>query len=141
MNYKLFVLTLLLILLNILINFKDKSKLVFKENNFDYKIQTIDVSTKFINTKNIRTYFKSPIKIIGIYPKINKIYEYKLRNEIGYYKFSNNFETDIEIFTTKYKELLNKYGLYEEIVKIELNGIPLSAVRIYCSEKDLNKLF
>ncbi len=143
MMRKIITLIVFIIILNIMLNInKNNVNPVFLENNENnYEIYNLLIEDLSVTTKNIREYFNGSIKIIGFYPKINNIYNYKLKNEIGYYRFNeSNFIKDIDKFTSYYKDVINKYGITSEIPKIELNGIGIKQIKIYCSERELNYL-
>lgn len=143
MTKKALLLFIFILILNVLINIKKPETIpVFSESNSNnYNVYLIDLNDLNITTKNLLNKFPYNIKIIGIYPKINNIYNYKLKNEIGYYKFNNKTTAlDITNFINTYTKTLNKYGLVSEVVKIQFNGIGIKQIQIYCSQSDLGEI-
>lgn len=137
----------LIIVLNILIVFNQKKEAlpVFAEEDFrdnDYAIYNLIVDDVNITTRNINQYFQNmDIKILGIYPKINDLYQSKLSHKIGYYSFKkavvNQNTVELELIL---KKMLKDYGFNGEIEKIEINGVEISKIKIYASKGDLRKL-
>ncbi|NLM63619.1 MAG: hypothetical protein GX190_04835 [Mollicutes bacterium] len=147
MKKKLFILLLLILIMNVLIfyNKKENDELVFADKDIqehEYAIYNLNVDDLNITSKNVSQYFQeTEVKILGIYPKINKLYQNKFSNKIGYYSFNkaivNQNLTELE---TMFKKLLKDYGLNNEIEKVEINGVGISKIRVYASNNDLKKL-
>lgn len=140
---KIIALLFLFLFINILILYKPKIVPAFKETEIafyenDYNMYNINVENANVTTKNIMDYFKD-IDIIGITPYIDKIYEHKIINEIGYYEFGGkDINYNINNFINKYISVLNKNGINS--IPVNVNGIRIKLVKIYTNEDILNEL-
>lgn len=76
------------------------------------------------------------IEFIRIYPK-NKlaIEEDKIQTELE--KFSYYAP---ESFIKRYREVLKKYGLFDDLEKIEIHGIPIKGIVVFCSKEEIQLL-
>ncbi|MDD2181520.1 MAG: hypothetical protein PHW32_04025 [Bacilli bacterium] len=144
---KIITIILFILVINILITFKkeDNIKPVFSEsenNSIDYAIYDLRVDDLGITTKNLNNYFfDRDIKILGITPKINSLYQKKLDNQARYYAFKNKtISNNINEFESTFKALLGKYGFNGEIEKVDLNGVGISKIKIYASDSKVRKL-
>ncbi|MFA5603271.1 MAG: hypothetical protein WDA12_00225 [Bacilli bacterium] len=148
MTKKIITILLLFLSINILlaINHKKDTKPVFEEvnsmyeNEYDiYNLTTKDIT---INSRNINKYFSGTnIKVLGVYPKINYLYEKRLSNKLNYYQFKETtINKNIKKFEESYKKILDQSGFKTEINKVELSGINLVKIKIYCSNKELKEL-
>ncbi|MDD2518569.1 MAG: hypothetical protein PHI05_02820 [Bacilli bacterium] len=148
MTKKIIAILFLFLSINILlaINQKKDLKPVFDEINSkyenEYKIYNLTVKDISITSRNINKYFSGTnIKVLGVYPKINYLYEKKLSSKLNYYQFKETtINKNIKKFEESYKKILDQNGFKDEINKIELNGINLIKIKIYCSNKDLKEL-
>ncbi|HHU54383.1 MAG TPA: hypothetical protein GXZ63_01035 [Mollicutes bacterium] len=137
-----------ILVINILISFREENnvKPVFLENsvNYDseYKIYNLNVADAYVTTKTLNNYFyESNIKVLGIYPKLNYLYEKKLFNKSNYYAFKKNtIAINTFEFETQFKKILKNYGLNGEVEKIDLYGVTIGKIKIYASNKDVKKL-
>ena len=85
---KIIILLFLFLLMNILLTFKSEKDIPAfnyidsRENDYDIYV----LSFPNLNTFNIINYFNDfDIQILGIYPKINPLYENKVKNKLKYY--------------------------------------------------------
>ena len=144
---KIITIIVLILVMNILISFnkEDNLKPVFLEsggNSIEYAIYDLAVEDLNITTKNLGNYFfDSDIKILGITPKINSLYQKKLDYQVRYYVFKNkNISKNINEFELAFKSLLRKYGFNGEIERVDLNGVGISKVKIYTSSSEVKKI-
>lgn len=148
MTKKIIAILLLFLSINILlaINQKKDIKPVFEEVNStsenEYDIYNLTIKDISITSRNINKYFSGTnIKVLGVYPKINYLYEKRLSSKLNYYQFKETtINKNIKKFEESYKKILDQNGFKNEINKIELNGINLIKIKIYGSNKDLKEL-
>lgn len=121
-------------------NSQEKTTLVFNDeeyiNNYDHDYFYLTSKTIQLNTNNLSEYFNSfDIKIMGVYPQLNKIYDENLKKRLGYYSFSQNYsiDTNINNFINKYVSLLKNNNYIEEGNMVYFNGIDIETVLIYSS--------
>ena len=118
--------------------------------NYDHDYFYVTSSKIDLNTNNIEDYFNDyDIKIIGLFPKLNKIYDEKLEKKLNYYSFNNLYDnrTYINNFTNNYVGLLKNNNYIDMANLVYFNGIDIDKILIYTSynsiyRHDLNyKLF
>lgn len=121
-------------------NAKEKTSLVFNEeeyiDNYDYEYFYVDSKNIQLNTNNLNEYFSDyDIKIMGIYPNLDKIYIGDLKKKLNYYSFSQLYSNTINInnFTNKYVSLLKNNNYIEEANMVYFDGINIDRVLIYSS--------
>ena len=108
----LLVFTILLIFV-IYSNKQIETELVFNENEYinNYDNDYFYISSKdiILNTNNLLDYFNDAnIKIMGLYPNLDKIYDEDLKFKLNYYSFNPLYDnrTNINSFTNSYVSLL-----------------------------------
>ena len=113
-----------------------KTQTVFYENSSNYIL--IDIQKCDINTINFNDYFNE-IKVIKIYPNIDKLYENKVEY-LKEYSFNNIYTNKENI--NKFKELyineLNKRGY--NVTNFIINGIKINKVKVYLENNDYSLL-
>lgn len=121
-------------------NFKEKTSLVFNDeeyiDNYDHEYFYITSKDIQLNTNNLNEYFDGfDIKIMGIYPNLDKIYPDDLKKKLNYYSFSQLYNNRINInnFTNKYVSLLKNNNYIEEGNMVYFDGIDIDKVLIYSS--------
>jgi len=98
-----------------------------------YGFHTLEFSN--LNTKNFNNYF-SNIKVIRIYPYINPIYKnrvnffYDVHGDLGY---------EINNFRDEYLGIIKKNS-YLDYNYLYINGINISRLDVYISNRDLNSI-
>lgn len=133
---KILVLTIIMIILFSVTN-KEKVIMVNSELETDEMI-TVLLTIPGLNTNNFTNYFDNSIEIIGIYPKINLIYQKKIGNM--FYTFDKvNIKQNINSFSKYFKNVLEKYNFNNDLILINYNGINIDKVKLYISSDDLNK--
>lgn len=116
----------------------EKTSLVFNEsdyiNNYDNEYFYITSKKIQLNTNNLNNYFTDPdIKIMGIYPNINKIYDKNIKQKIDYYSFSSLYSNRVNInnFTNKYVSVLKNNNYIDEANLVYFDGINIDKVLVY----------
>ncbi len=140
---KIIILLFLFLLMNILLTFKSEKDIPAfnyidsRENDYDIYV----LSFPNLNTFNIINYFNDfDIQILGIYPKINPLYENKVKNKLKYYSFEKgDLSNNVNRFTEYYLSILSNLGLNGEKEKIYLNGIKILKVKVYASNQELSR--
>ncbi len=119
---------------------EDSTSLVFNENeyidNYDYEYFYVDSKEIKLNTNNLNDYFSDKdIKIMGIYPNLEKIYNDSLKKRLSYYSFSPLYNNKINInnFTNNYVSLLKNNNYIEEANMVYFDGINIDKVLVYAS--------
>ncbi len=148
MKQKIIIVLIFLLIVTYCFYFQKKENLepVFSEkgiNSIDeYRIYNLDVENLNVSTKTLEQYFfYEEVKVLGVYPKLNNLYKNKLFGASNYYAFtSNSIYSNLKNFESHFKRILQTYGLKEEISKIELEGISIKRVKIYTSNKIVNKI-
>ena len=118
---------------------ENNTALVFKEeyiDNYDHEYFYVTSKNIQLNTNNLDEYFSYfDIKIMGIYPNLDKIYIDNLKNKLSYYSFSQLYSNRINInnFINKYVGLLKNNNYIEEANMVYFNGIDINKVLIYSS--------
>jgi len=112
------------------------------DNSEYYAIYNISFNNININSNNFMDYFIDfKMKIMGIYPKINPIYENKIKDYVQYYSFNNkSIESNLSNFVNYYTNILSKNGLNNELEKIHFTGIKISKVKVYASLDEIKKI-
>lgn len=121
-------------------NAQEKTSLVFNEeeyiDNYDHEYFYVDSKNIQLNTNNLNDYFTDfDIKIMGIYPNLDKIYGDDLKKKLSYYSFSQlyNNSTNINNFTNRYVGLLKNNNYIEEANMVYFDGIDIDRILIYSS--------
>lgn len=116
----------------------EKTSLVFNEidyiNNYDNEYFYITSKKIQLNTNNLNNYFNdSDIKIMGIYPNTNKIYDKNIKQKINYYSFSSLYSNRVNInnFTNKYVSVLKNNNYIDEANLVYFDGINIDKVLVY----------
>lgn len=116
----------------------EKTSLVFNEtdyiNNYDNEYFYITSKKIQLNTNNLNNYFTdSDIKIMGIYPNTNKIYDKNIKQKIDYYSFSSLYSNRVNInnFTNKYVSVLKNNNYIDEANLVYFDGINIDKVLVY----------
>lgn len=116
----------------------EKTSLVFNEtdyiNNYDNEYFYITSKKIQLNTNNLNNYFNdSDIKIMGIYPNTNKIYDKNIKQKINYYSFSSLYSDRVNInnFTNKYVSVLKNNNYIDEANLVYFDGINIDKVLVY----------
>lgn len=116
----------------------EKTSLVFNEtdyiNNYDNEYFYITSRKIQLNTNNLNNYFTdSDIKIMGIYPNTNKIYDKNIKQKIDYYSFSSLYSNRVNInnFTNKYVSVLKNNNYIDEANLVYFDGINIDKVLVY----------
>lgn len=114
--------------------------LVFNENeyidNYDHDYFYVFANDILLNTNNLIDYFNNTdIKIIGIYPKLDNIYENDLKKKLDYYAFSSlyNNRTNINNFTNYYVNILKNNNYIDMANLVYFDGINIDKIVIYAS--------
>lgn len=133
---------LLVFMLTLVIVFYSKAEydasLVFNEDEYidNYDCEYFYISSKDIklNTNNLSEYFSNEdIRIMGIYPNLEKIYNDDLKKRLGYYSFSALYDNKINInnFTNNYVRLLKNNSYIDEANMVYFDGINIDKVLVY----------
>ncbi len=116
----------------------EKTSLAFNEsdymNNYDNEYFYITSRKIQLNTNNLNNYFNDPdIKIMGIYPNINKIFDENIKQKINYYSFSSLYsnKANINNFTNKYVSVLKNNNYIDEANLVYFDGINIDKVLVY----------
>lgn len=116
----------------------DKVTTTFIEYDTLYNKYNLDISSCNITTKNINQINKFNIKIIALFPHIDKYYINILGNDLNYF-YINNIN-NLTLFNNYYNSLLKKLGLNNYKNYVNINGIKIDKVIIYSKNSDLNNL-
>ena len=123
------------------INNKDNTIKVFgteSDTSNDYDNYILYTNNE-LSTKNIDDYFKyilkSEYQIKTITPKINEIWNDKLKHDL-----TNISYIDLNNFVNKYINILNKYNLDEDVNNARVHGIMIDKIVINTSLKNINAL-
>ena len=125
---------LFLILLLVIIDLRSKEHLtlVFKEEKINEFYDFILLELDSVNTNNFEKFFKD-IKVLKIYPSINKIYINKVKN---IYNYSN-----LKEFKNSYLNELDKNGYYKDYNYYLVNPIKIEKLLVYSSEDVIRTKF
>lgn len=118
---------------------KEKTETVFNENVIDnnYNITYLDVSNMNITTKNYDEI--KDLNIIGVFYKINDLHQNLFKS--NYYPFrDNNIENNLNDLNDYYMNILKKNNLITEQYKINIQGIKITKIKVYISNKDKTTL-
>ncbi len=145
---KLIILISLFLFINVIILFpkKETVKQVFLENDSAFKndsnIYNLDIESLTVTSKTLSYYFsKEGIKVLGLYPQLNKLYKHKLFGVNNYYSFKRKtLLQSIREFENHFQKVLQNYGLKGEIEKVRLEGILIKKVKVYASLEEINNL-
>lgn len=111
----------------------------FIEYNNSYNKYDVNIYSCNITTKNINNIFSNyNIKIVALYPYIEKYYKNILSNDLEYFYIENI--KDLSSFNNYYKRLLKKLGLNNNANLININGIRLEKIIIYSKYNEFNRL-
>ena len=114
----------------------EKIEQVYLEYNNIFNEYSIDVSSCNINTKNIRDIFN--VKVIALYPYIEKYYEKILGNKLDYF-YINDID-DLTQFNDYYFNLLEQLGHNNYKNNTKINGIKISKMIIYTKYNEFNNI-
>ena len=133
----LLVFTILLIFV-IYSNKQIETELVFNENEYinNYDNDYFYISSKdiILNTNNLLDYFNDAnIKIMGLYPNLDKIYDEDLKFKLNYYSFNPLYDnrTNINSFTNSYVSLLKNNNYIDEANMVYFDGININKILVY----------
>jgi len=94
-----------------------------------------------LNTNNFISVFnafkKEELLIKKVYPYINPLYEDKLRKRIGEIYFGNNISLGINNLVNRYIDVLDEYGLDNEINKVNMYGVNIRIVLVNIRNKTM----
>ena len=117
----------------------NQTELVYLEYDDIYNKYIIDVSTCNINTKNINKKFERfNIKILALYPYIEKYYEKLLGEKLAY--FYINDINNLSLFNKYYFKLLEQLGLNNYKNNVLTEGIKINKMIIYTKYNSFNNL-
>ncbi|MCI9435483.1 MAG: hypothetical protein HFI86_09510 [Bacilli bacterium] len=133
---------LLVFMLTLVVVFYSKAEydasLVFNEDEYidNYDCEYFYIASKDIklNTNNLSDYFSDEdIRIMGVYPNLEKIYNDDLKNKLSYYSFSSLYDNKINInnFTNNYVRLLKNNSYIDEANMVYFDGINIDKVLVY----------
>lgn len=129
---KIFYLFLILLLVLIDLRSKENLTLVFKQSDENEFYEFILLELDGFNTNNLDIFLKD-IKVLKIYPSINKVYKNNIKNVYNY--------TNIKDFKDSYLNELEKNGYYKDYNYYLVNPIKIEKILVYSSENTLkNKL-
>lgn len=119
--------------------------LLFNDNKTEFVFnETLEYSNlyeiTFINnlsTNNFLNYFND-IKVIWIKPKINILFENKLKKYNKYYFKEITNDKNIENFKKEYINYITDLGYRNEAVKYNVSGIMIEKVKVYVNDEQLN---
>lgn len=116
----------------------EKTKLAFNENEYinNYDNDYFYISSKeiILNTNNLLNYFNDQnIKIIGLYPNLNKIYDENLKSKLNYYSFNPLYDNRANVidFTNNYVILLKNNNYIEQANMVYFDGINIDKILVY----------
>ena len=104
------------------------------QNNYDSDYFYISSSKIDLNTNNLYEFFNyNEIKIIGIYPNTDKIYNQTLKKKLSYYSFNslNSLKININNFTNKFVLELKNNNYIEMGNMVYFDGINIDKVLVY----------
>lgn len=125
----------------VFINNDNKTTMVFSETTSDindYSDYLVDfkdtLSSKFFNEK-FSVLEKNKYQIKKLYLSVKETWNEKVKEQLSEYSFDN-----IENFVSRYKNILQKNNLSDEIPNIDISGIIINKVLIYTSKEEIEKL-
>ncbi len=104
------------------------------QDNYDSDYFYISSNKININTNNLEKYFNyDEMKIIGIYPNTDKIYDQTLKKNLSYYSFNplKNLKTNINSFTNKFVSDLKNNNYIDMGNMVYFDGINIDSVLVY----------
>ena len=104
------------------------------QDNYDSDYFYISSNKININTNNLEKYFNyDEMKIIGIYPNTDKIYDQTLKKNLSYYSFNplKNLKTNINSFTNKFVSELKNNNYIDMGNMVYFDGINIDSVLVY----------
>ncbi len=110
---------------------------VFKEKTVENTRYYLSCAKVLCNSQNIDTLF-SPynIEITKLYPQNNLVLnEDKILQQLQEFSFYN-----IEYFVNNYINILTRYGLRDDIEKINKYGVSIAKIEINASKEELQKI-
>ena len=111
----------------------------FIEYNNLYNKYFLDITNCNITTKNINEKFNTfNIKIIALYPHIEKYYINILGDELNYFYIDDT--SKLSLFNKYYNSLLEKLGLNNYKNYVSINGIKIDKMIIYSKNNVLQNL-
>lgn len=129
---KIFYLFLILLLLLIDLRSKENLTLVFKQKDENEFYEFILLELDNVNTSNLDIILKD-IKVLKVYPSINKIYKNNIKNVYNY--------TNINDFKDSYLNELEKNGYYKDYNYYLVNPIKIEKILVYSSENTIRNKF
>lgn len=127
------------IVFSILLSAKEETLLVANTlDDVDNGIQIVYLTIPNLTTKNIENYFDDNNSIIGIYPKINTLYDKKIGET--FYTFNNtvSISSNINNFIKFYKQKLKSNNFTKDIAAIDYNGVIIDKVKIYMTKDEID---
>lgn len=104
------------------------------QDNYDSDYFYISSNKININTNNLEKYFNyDEMKIIGIYPNTDKIYDQTLKKNLSYYSFNplKNLKININSFTNKFVSELKNNNYIDMGNMVYFDGINIDSVLVY----------
>ena len=137
---KIIILILLILFCDLCLNNqKTKTKTVFNEEDNNYHIYTLNVQNANITTINIESFF-SNYTIISIEPMINPIYKNIINLNKYHFNTTKSITKNIKNFNELYMKYLQDNALTEEENNFNYNGLKISSIKLYTSQKNLNNI-
>lgn len=109
-------------------------------DNYDHDYFYVSSKKVNLNSNNLEFYFdKNDIKIVGIYPTLDKIFEDSIKKKLNYYSFSYlyNNRANINNFTNNYVSILKNNNYIDLANTVYFDGINIEKVLIYTSYNQL----
>lgn len=107
---------------------------IYNSNNKE--VVTISFTNNSVTTSNLKDKLVFDYQVISMKPKLSlSYYDDAIVKRIEDFKFS-----DIEEGKREYIALLRRYGLYSDIEKVNIFGIPLESITIYTKQSNLVNL-
>lgn len=128
---------IVLILFLIILNFNNNEQMVVQMENSEYAMYILEFPNLNISTNNINKF--ENIKIIWIKPYINKIYKDKIKYNVYYFE-DISLNSNINKFTNKFIDLLQKNGYINDALNYKISGIRINKMKVYCNETTLINL-
>ncbi len=90
--------------------------------------------TKDCNIKSIADNFKgTSVDIKEFYPKNNLV----VNDETVLTKLEKFYYEDVQLIIDKYKNILLKYGFYDDYDKVDVYGVVIGEIMVYGSKNDV----
>ena len=107
---------------------------IYNSNNKE--VVTISFTNNSVTTSNLKDKLVFDYQVISMKPKLSlSYYDDAIVKRIEDFKFSA-----IEEGKREYIALLRRYGLYSDIEKVNIFGIPLESITIYTKQSNLVNL-